>query len=293
MDPERSSGYPFISQPGATPLVVSRAEGAYLYTPDPKSASGERAILDAAGGAVVSNVGHGRREVGEAFARASMELTYAVPPFATNARVELVERLRDRWLPNGLTRAAFTSGGSESVDAAIRLARQHHISAGRPSRWKVIGRDLSYHGVTLATLDIGGHLKRRKGFEPYLSDVPKAPACYCLRCPLGQTYPSCKVACATALEEIVDREGADTIAAVYHSCYRTLCPNEAAGGIEVVHYTRLIADALGLPGREELFKPLKIAGDPAAAFDRLNARARERGLGEKPLRATLDAHFSK
>lgn len=214
MDPERSRAYPFVAPPGATPLVLSRAEGAYLYTPDPGSPSGERAILDAAGGAVVVNIGHGRREVGEAFARASAELTYAVPPFATNARVELVERLRDRWLPPGLTRAVFTSGGSESVDAAIRLARQHHLSAGRRSRWKVIGRDLSYHGVTLATLDVGGHAKRRKGFEPFLSDVPKAPACYCLRCPLGRTYPSCEVACATAFEELIEREGADTIAAV-------------------------------------------------------------------------------
>ena len=87
--------------------------------------------------------------------------------------------------------------------------------------------------------------------------------------------------------------GADTIAAVYHSCYRTLCPNEATSGIEVLHYTKLIADALGLPGREELFKPLKIAGDPAAAFDSLNTRARARGLDDKRLRATLDAPFSK
>ncbi len=87
--------------------------------------------------------------------------------------------------------------------------------------------------------------------------------------------------------------GADTIAALYHSCYRTLCPGEATHGIEVIHYTSPIADALGLPGREEMFKPLKIAGDPAAAFDSLSSRARARGLGDERLRATLDAHFSK
>ncbi len=214
VEPERRRRYPFVSRPGATPLTISRAEGAYLYTPDPEAPSGERPILDAAGGAIVANIGHGRREVGEAFAQASAELTYAVPPFATEARVELVERLRESWLPPSLTRAVFTSGGSESVDAAIRLARQHHLSAGRPSRWKVIGRDLSYHGVTLATLDVGGHTKRRKSFEPFFSDVSKAPACYCLRCPLEKTYPSCEVACATAFEEIIEQEGADTIAAV-------------------------------------------------------------------------------
>jgi adenosylmethionine-8-amino-7-oxononanoate aminotransferase len=213
MDPARAQQYPFAAEPGATPFCISRAEGAYLYTPDDGQPSGERRILDAAGGAVVSNVGHGRREVGEAFARASARVTYAVPPFATEERVELVERLRRYWLPPGLTRAVFTSGGSESVDAAIRVARQHHVSAGRPKRWKVIGRDLSYHGVTLTTLAVGGHTKRRKGFEPWLPDLPKAPACYCLRCPLARTYPSCEVACATALEEVIEREGADTIAA--------------------------------------------------------------------------------
>jgi adenosylmethionine-8-amino-7-oxononanoate aminotransferase len=213
MDPDRARNYPFVSSPGAAPFQISRAEGAYLYTPDPSQPSGERAILDAAGGAVVSNIGHGRREVGEAFARASARTTYVVPPFATEDRVELVARLREKWLPDGLTRAVFTSGGSESVDAALRLARQHHLSAGRPERWKVIGRDLSYHGVTLATLAVGGHLKRRKGFEPWLTELPKAPACYCLRCPMQQSYPSCKVACATALEALIQREGAESIAA--------------------------------------------------------------------------------
>ena len=71
------------------------------------------------------------------------------------------------------------------MDAAIRIARQHHVCAGRPSRWKVIGRELSYHGTTLATLAIGGHEKRRAGLGPLLPrPSPKAPACYPLRCAL-------------------------------------------------------------------------------------------------------------
>jgi len=186
---------------------VARSEGAYFITPD-----GSR-ILDAAGGAIVMNIGHGRAEVGEAFARAATNAAYLVPPFITEERVRLVERLRRDWLPQGLTRAVFTSGGSESMDAAIRLARQHHVSAGRPSRWKVIGRDLAYHGTTLATLAIGGHTRRRAGMEPLLGDFPKAPACYCLRCPLGKRPEDCGAACADALETIIEREGADTIAA--------------------------------------------------------------------------------
>ncbi len=207
MEPARAQRYPFISRPGGMPFMIARTEGAYLITPD------GRRILDAAGGAIVVNIGHGRREVAEAYARAAAEAAYVVPPFATESRVRLVERLRERWLPEGLTRAVFTSGGSESMDAAIRLARQHHVSSGRPTRWKVIGRDLSYHGTTLATLAIGGHSKRREGFEPWLVALPKAPACYCLRCPLGKRYPECAVACADELERVIEREGAETIAA--------------------------------------------------------------------------------
>ncbi len=207
MDPARASRLPLIPR-GAAPLAIERAEGCYLHTSD------GRRILDAAGGAIVVNIGHGRREVAEAAARGLEQASYLVPPFATESRVRLVERLLDGWVPAGLSRVAFTSGGSESMDAAIRLARQHHVSAGRPERWKVIGRDLSYHGTTLATLAIGGHSKRRAGFEPWLTELPKAPACYCLRCPLGRRYPECAVACVDEIERLIEREGPETVAAV-------------------------------------------------------------------------------
>jgi adenosylmethionine-8-amino-7-oxononanoate aminotransferase len=207
MDAERARRFPFAARPGAVPLRIARAEGAWLYTEE------GQAILDAAGGAIVSNVGHGRREVAEAYAREVERVSYVVPPFATESRVRLVERLVSRWLPAGLTRVAFTSGGSESVDAALRIARAHHVAAGRPSRWKVIGRELSYHGTTLATLSVGGHTKRRAGFEPWLAELPKAPACYCWRCPLGKTYPGCGAACADEVEAAIVAAGPDTVAA--------------------------------------------------------------------------------
>src|SRR5690606_19306460 len=132
----------------------------------------------------------------------------------TDERVRLVERLVHRWLPAGLTRVTLTSGGSASVAAALRPARQHHVAAGRPTRWKLIGRELSYHGTTLATLAVGGHPKRRHGLEPLLGSWPKAPACDCLRCPLGLEPASCGVACADAVEERILAEGPDTVAAV-------------------------------------------------------------------------------
>jgi adenosylmethionine-8-amino-7-oxononanoate aminotransferase len=207
-DPGRARAFSFVPGAGAPPVPVARTEGVWLVLPD------GRRLLDAAGGAVVCNVGHGRAEVTEAMARAVARTDYVVPPFATDERVRLVERLRERWLPPGITQVALTCGGSESVDAALRLARQHHVAAGRPERWKMIGRDLSYHGTTLGTLGVGGHDKRRKGMEPLLPDWPKAPACYCLRCPLGLERPSCGVACVDEIERAIERARPETVAAV-------------------------------------------------------------------------------
>src|SRR5690606_8521560 len=130
-------------------------------------------ILDAAGGAIVANIGHGRAEVAEVAAKALRDCTYVVPPFATEERLRLVERLTTNWLPKNLTRCTFTSGGSESVEAALRLARQHHVSAGREGKWKAIGSDLSYHGVSLGALSVANHAPRRAPFEPMLIPFPK------------------------------------------------------------------------------------------------------------------------
>jgi adenosylmethionine-8-amino-7-oxononanoate aminotransferase len=162
---------------------------------------------------VVASIGHGRQEVAEVAARALAQTTFVVPPFATEERVRLVERLRASWLPAGITRCVFASGGSEAIDLAVRIARQHFVSKGEPSRWKVIGRELSYHGTTLSGLDVGGHPKRRKGMEPWLHELPKAPACYPLRCALCRGAGGCTLACADALEDAIRRAGPEAVAA--------------------------------------------------------------------------------
>jgi adenosylmethionine-8-amino-7-oxononanoate aminotransferase len=203
---EEWSSWPFIPR-GREPLRISRAEGAYLYTAE------GRQILDAAGGAIAVNVGHGRPEVADAVATALREVSYAVPPFATVHRDRLVERLRESWLPPELSRVYLASGGSEAMEAALRTARQHHVAAGRPERTKIIARNLSYHGATLATLGLGGHTGRRAGLEPLLPGFPKIPECNCLRCPLGGTYPDCGIACATQLEEKIRELGPENVAA--------------------------------------------------------------------------------
>lgn len=204
MDPE-SARMAFV--PGGVPLTIKAAEGAYLITDD------GRRILDAAGGAIVANIGHGRREVAETAARTLERIDYVVPTFATEERDRLVQRLQRSWLPPGITRATFTSGGSESVESALRLARQHHVSAGRLSRWKVIGTDLSYHGVSLGALSVGGHATRRHAFEPMLIPFPKVPAPYSLEASARHVDPDPRLDAAEKLEETILHEGPDTVAA--------------------------------------------------------------------------------
>ncbi len=199
--------FAFIPRPGAVPLHIERAEGAYLHTID------GRRLLDAAGGAIVASIGHGRGEVAEAMAATIQREGYLVPVFASESRLRLIDRLREHWLPDDLPYVYLAGGGSDSVDAAIRLARQHFVARGENTRWKVIGRDLSYHGTTVATLAAGGHLKRRSGLEPLLYDWPKAPACYCLRCPMGRTPSDCGVECADAVAQLLEREDPTTVAA--------------------------------------------------------------------------------
>jgi len=201
--------WPFVPIKSAVfdQMEVVRAEGAYLYT-----STGQK-ILDASAGAVVGNIGWGREQVADEAAAALKRLTFALPPFATPERVALVERLRDNWLPKHLRKVSFFGSGSEANDSAIRLARQYQLAKGRKNRYKVIGRDASYNGTSLATLAVGGHTSRKRGFEPLMLDMPHAPACYCLRCPMDKTWPSCGVACAQELEAVIEREGADTISA--------------------------------------------------------------------------------
>ncbi len=196
--------WPFV--PSGAPVEIARAEGCFLYTKDGHS------ILDASGGAIVANIGHGRKQVAEAVFKSMNQQNYVVPPFATEDRLGLVERLQKNWLPDHLPRVHLSSGGSEAVDVALRLARLYHVNRGEAERYKMIGRDISYHGTTVACLSVSGHESRRKGLEPMWDQVPRAPTPYPLR-HHERLDGECGDACAQALEDIILSEGPETVAA--------------------------------------------------------------------------------
>ncbi len=189
------------------PILINHAKGLYLYDENGK------AYLDAASGAAVASLGHGNQEIAEVLFEQAQKLSFAHPSkFATKIMVEFAEKLVTR-APEGLTRAYFTSGGSEANETAMKLARQYHLAKGNTSKYKVITRRTSYHGATLGALSLSGQVSRRQLFTPMMQGAPMIAPTSCYRCPFGQKYHSCHFECANDLEITLLNEGPENIAA--------------------------------------------------------------------------------
>jgi adenosylmethionine-8-amino-7-oxononanoate aminotransferase len=187
--------------------VVDRAEGIYLY-----DSEGKR-YIDGSGGAIVVHIGHGVKEVLDRIFEQAKKICFAhTSQFTNEAQEKLADKIVE-WAPEGFAGVAFTLGGSESNEIAIRLARAYHVETGNPSKYKVIARWQSYHGTTLATLSLSGKPAWRRNWEPLLLNFPHILPVYCFRCSYGLEYDSCNIRCAYGLEETIKFEGPDTIAA--------------------------------------------------------------------------------
>jgi len=139
--------------------------------------SGKR-YFDGSGGAAVSCLGHSNERVRAAIAAQAQQLAFAHTGFFTSAPAEALADLLIAYAPGQLDRVYFVSGGSEAVEAAIKLARQYHVERGQPQRCHVIARRQSYHGNTLGALSAGGNAWRRAQFAPILVDMQHIAPCY-------------------------------------------------------------------------------------------------------------------
>lgn len=174
-----------------------------------------REYIDADSGAIsVISIGHGVTEVAEAIAEQAARLAYVHDVQFQHEPAEKLAAAIARFAPGSLNRTAFVSGGSEAVESAIKLARNHHVLRGHESKQVVLSRARSYHGATLFALSIGGVPHRQKPYLPYMaSGHPEVVAPYCYRCPLGLAYPACDNACATDLERAILEIGPENVAA--------------------------------------------------------------------------------
>ena len=198
--------WPFLKQTWG--IGFERSEGSYLYTKD------GRKILDAAGGAIVSNIGYGREEVADTIAKAVKNNSYVLPPFLTPEREALLDELREHWLPPHLTRIHLSSGGSEANESAVKLAIQYQASRGKAEKNIILTRDLSYHGTTLNMSGISGHVARKRGLESYVPKPTTIETPYPLRCPIGSFHPDAKEYYLDNLRKTVKKIGAENIAAL-------------------------------------------------------------------------------
>jgi len=194
--------------------IITRAEGCYVY-----DEHGNR-YLDGLSGLFCVNAGHGRTEYGEAALEQIKELDfYTLWSYAHPRAIELAARI-SKLAPADLNRVFFTSGGSEAVESAIKLARNYHRALGKGQKHKLIAREVAYHGTSLGALSATGITELRTQFEPLTPGASHVPNTNVYRWPKDRE----ETWAADAIEERIVFEGPETVAAVI------LEPVQNAGG---------------------------------------------------------------
>ena len=182
-------------QKGWKPLHIVDAEGCYFT-----DSTGKK-YLDFSAQLMCVNIGHKNKAVIKSIAEQAEKLCYVAPGYTTDVRAELSKLLLEV-LPKGLEKFYFSTSGTEANEAAIKIARMY------TGKYKIISRYNSYHGSTAASIATTGD-PRRWAVEPAgkIEGVVFAPECNCYRCPLGQNYPDCNIACADYIEHMIRNEG--------------------------------------------------------------------------------------
>ena len=191
------------------PPIAVAGEGPYLID------SEGRRYMDASGGAAVSCLGHGHRAVIDAMKAQAEQLAYAHTAFFNCEPAEALADFLIKASASAFERVYFVSGGSEGVEAALKLARQYFLEKGEPERELFIGRRQSYHGNTLGALAVGGNAWRRKQFAPLLMNVEACgPPCYAYRDRKeGESEIEYGQRVANELEETLQRVGPNRVIA--------------------------------------------------------------------------------
>ena len=267
----------------APPTIVTEAQGVRIRDIDGHE------VVDAVGGLWNVNLGYSCQPVKDAIAAQLDRLPYySIFRGTSNDQViELAEELRLFFEPDGLTRAFFTSGGSDSVETALRLARQYHKIRGEAGRVKYLSLKKGYHGTHTGGASVNGNANFRTQYEPLLPGCFHIPAPFPFRNPFNEADPA-RLAqlCLQALEDEIAFQGAGTIAAFIME------PILGAGGVIPPHSSFM-------PGVEAICRKhgiLLIADEVITAFGRTGAWTGSRLWGVKPdfactAKAITNAYF--
>ncbi len=251
------------------PAIITGAQGVRITDVDGHE------VVDGVGGLWNVNLGFSCQPVKDAIARQLDVLPYYSTFRGTtnDAVIELSEVLRDFYAPDGLTRAFYTSGGSDSVETALRLARQYHKVKGEEGRTKFLSLKKGYHGTHMGGASVNGNANFRTQYEPLLPGCFHIPAPYTYRNPFNETDPE-KLAglCLQAFEDEIAFQGAGTIAAFIME------PILGAGGVIPPHESFM-------PGVREICTRngiLLIADEVITAFGRTGSWTGSRHWGVQP-----------
>ena len=251
------------------PTIITGAKGVRITDVDGHE------VVDAVGGLWNVNLGFSCQPVKDAISAQLDVLPYysTFRGTSNDAVIELSEALRDFFAPDGLVRAFYTSGGSDSVETALRLARQYHKIRGEAARVKFLSLKKGYHGTHFGGASVNGNANFRTQYEPLLPGCHHIPAPYTYRNPFNETDPAKLAAlCLSALEDEIAFQGAGTIAAMIME------PILGAGGVIPPHESfmpgvRAICDRHGI---------LLIADEVITAFGRTGSWTGSRHWGVQP-----------
>jgi len=201
------NGHVFYRRISHSRPMISHGEGIYLYDTDGKR------YIDASGGPVLINIGHGVKEVVQAMAGQAQLAPYVHATMFTSQAIEDYSAALAEVVPLDNPRFFYLSSGSEAVEAAMKFARQVQVERGETGRYLVVSRWQSYHGTTLGALATSGRPGLRQLYRPMIQQTPHISPPYCYRCPFNLEYPSCDLRCAHTLEYTIKINGKETIAA--------------------------------------------------------------------------------
>ncbi len=188
--------------------IISHGHGAYLYDTRGKK------YFDACGGAAVSNLGHDNEYVKQAIQKQMKEIPYAHTGFFTNQVSENLAEKLTSLAPKDLSRVYFTCGGSEAIEAALKMARQYYLEQGKTKKTQFIARHQSYHGNTLGALSVGGNHWRREPFKAIMAASNHIDPCYPYRFQReNETDEAYSDRCARSLEDTILQMGPENVMA--------------------------------------------------------------------------------
>ena len=200
------------------PMMVAKAKGMVVT-----DTNGNEYLDGTSGGVWTVNLGFGRDDMVQAVSNQLTKIPYFAGSFGNEPAAEYAKEVTS--LMPGLDRVYYSNSGSEANEKGYKMVRQlaHFHNDGK--KHKIIYRDRDYHGTTIGAMSSSGQIQRKKQYGPFAPGFVEMPHCCCYRCPYGKKYGECNIECATVLEDIIKKEGPDTVGSV------VLEPITAGGGV--------------------------------------------------------------